>query len=404
MVLIAFLDSAGTGVYLAGASLFFIQFKGFTVAEVGIGLTMSGIASLLSKVPIGLLADRYGPRGVLVSLTVLRGVGFACMAGVSNVAGYVCVSIALGVLEGPVSPLTQSVVSSVVDDRSRIRTLALIRTARNVGFSIGGLATSGLVLVGSDWALASIMLLNAGSFFVAAAMLSRVRLLRPVTISRKPSAISVMRTMRDGPYIALAALCGVLAIHSSVLFVAIPAWSLSPLHIDAAMVPLLVAVNTVLAVVLQIPLSAIAESPQGAARALRIAAAALASMCACLGLMIFLPTDYALVGMMVAIGLLTVGEVAQAAGGWELSYRYSEKDSRVLYLATFSLGDALQKIVAPALLTVAVIPASWLGWAALGGVILACLPLLSVVLRRLELRHSGSFRQQKADDPSQTTA
>lgn len=225
-----------------------------------------------------------------------------------------------------------------------------------------------------------------------------------MTISRKPSAISVMRTMRDGPYIALAALCGVLAIHSSVLFVAIPAWSLSPLHIDAAMVPLLVAVNTVLAVVLQIPLSAIAESPQGAARALRIAAAALASMCACLGLMIFLPTDYALVGMMVAIGLLTVGEVAQAAGGWELSYRYSKKDSRVLYLATFSLGDALQKIVAPALLTVAVIPAGWLGWAALGGVILACLPLLSVVLRRLELRHSGPFRQQKADDPSQTTA
>lgn len=150
IVFTAFVDSIGTGVYLAGASLFLVQHAGLTAAQIGLGLSAAGLAAFLTKVPLGSLADRLGTRNVLVLVQALRGLVFIGLALVDGFSAFLAISIAMGVLEGPVSPLTQAVVAAAVSDNDRVRTLAIVRSARNVAFSLGALLASPLIAIGAD--------------------------------------------------------------------------------------------------------------------------------------------------------------------------------------------------------------------------------------------------------------
>jgi hypothetical protein len=72
--------------------------------------------------------------------------------------------------------------------------------------------------------------------------------------------------------------------------------------------------------------------------------------------------------------LLTAGELWHSIGAWELSYKYAPEDRRTEYLSIFALGNSVQDVVGPPLITIVV-----LGWAGAGWAVLACL-LLGAVL------------------------
>ena len=384
VVFTAFVDSLGTGVYLAGASIFFVKFAGLTIAQVGVGLSVAGAAAFLSKVPLGSLADRFGARNILVIVQALRGVVFIALAFVNDFPQYLVVCLAMGLLEGPVSPLTQAVVGSVVIDSDRIRTLAIVRSVRNVAFSLGALAASPLLAIGTTWSGMSIMFLNGASFFVAALLMSRVVVIFDQSVKARVSLGAVVRSFRNGPYLALATLSGAMSVYTSVLMIGIPLWAVGVGKVDAGVVPLLIAVNTVLSVVLQVPLSRIAERPGGGVRSLLVAAVALAFSFLTLGAVVWVSTGWAIVLIAVGVVALTIGEVTHTAGEWELSYAYADASRRSLYLSVFNLGEAAQSIVGPALLTVALIPAGWAGWLAAAVLMLACIPLVRLSVRALD--------------------
>jgi hypothetical protein len=163
-------------------------------------------------------------------------------------------------------------------------------------------------------------------------------------------------------------------------------WAVQAGSLDAAVVPLLVAVNTVLAVVLQAPLSAVAEKPGGGLRAMGLGVVALAASCGVFALVGLGPTWLAPVTMVAGVVLLTLSEVWQSAGEWELSYAFAPDDRRTLYLSVFSLSKTVQSTVGPALLAVALLPLGRVGWLVLAGVLLVAWPVLVRVVRVLERR------------------
>jgi MFS family permease len=68
LLLVGLVDATGTGLYLAGSALFFTQIIGLSAAQVGLGLSVAGVLGILSPIPFGKLADRWGPRAVLLLL------------------------------------------------------------------------------------------------------------------------------------------------------------------------------------------------------------------------------------------------------------------------------------------------------------------------------------------------
>jgi len=75
LVVVGLVDSTGTGLFIAGSAVFFTRGAGLSITEVGIGLTIAGLAGLLALTPLGMLADRIGPRPAAVLLHFWRAAG-----------------------------------------------------------------------------------------------------------------------------------------------------------------------------------------------------------------------------------------------------------------------------------------------------------------------------------------
>lgn len=365
----ALVDSVGTGLYLAGSAIFFVRTIGLTSAQVGVGLAVAGCAGLLATVPLGAVGDRYGARRTLVLLQLWRAVCFTALAFVNGPVAFVAVSVMLGAAEAAVPPLTQAVVASTTQDGDRVRTLAIVRTVRNVGFSLGALSAVPLLATDSVWTYRAIVLGDAVTFVLAAGMLARIRLIRRIEPERATSVLRTVRGFRDWRYLRLAGLNGVLSLHMTILSVGIPLWTIQSTEAPAGAVPVTVIVNTVLAVVLQVPFSRLAETLDGSRRALRLAGLALGGCCIALAAAGRAGPWTATALLLGATVLMTLGELWQAVGSWELSYRYAPEDLRGTYLSVFSLGPALQEICGPLLITAGAIKAGPYGWGVLGVVL-----------------------------------
>lgn len=368
LALVTLVDSTGTGLFFAGAAIFFVRSIGLTPAQAGLGLSVGAAAGFATTVPMGVLGDRLGPRRLLVLCQLWRA---ACLVALVYVAGpvwFTAVAALMAVGETATPPLTQAVVASVVDRSSRVRTMAILRSTRNAGFSVGALLAAPLIAAGSPAAFSAITSGDALSFVVAALILSRVTLAGTAVLRPRPRFLTAVASFRDWRYARLTALNGVLTLHMTILAFGIPLWLIRATSAPAGLVALLMLLNTVMAVVLQVPLSKDVSTPGRAARVLRRSGVLLAACSVTIAAAAYAAPLLAASLLVLATALLTLGEVWQAAGAWELSYRHADPERQAQYLAVFSLGTTAQDIAGPALVTAVVIgagPVGWLGLAVL---------------------------------------
>lgn len=384
LAIVALVDSVGTGFFMAGAAIFFVRSIGLTIAQVGLGLSLASAAGFLTAVPIGVLGDRFGARRVLAVLQVWRAACFGALLLVSGFGSFVVVAGLLAIADAAAPALTQAVAATTVGDRSRVRTMAILRSTRNVGFSLGALVAAPFLAADTVGASRAVVLADALSFLVAAVLLSRMRNDRAPDRSGVPRFLSTLMSFRDGRYGWLATLSSVLTLHMTILSIGIPLWLLRATRAPAGLIAGLMLLNTVMTVVLQVPLSQGVTGPQGGVSRLRRAGLMLAGCCAALAMAAHAASWAAVLLLLVATALLTLAEMWQAAGAWELSYRYADPRRRVQYLAVFSLGVSAQDVVGPGLLTVAVIGAGAAGWLGLATVFLVTILLVGPATAALD--------------------
>jgi hypothetical protein len=258
-------------------------------------------------------------------------------------------------------------VANAVGSDSGVRNMAILRSTRNAGFSLGALLAVPLIAGGSA-AFRAIVLGDAPSFAVVALILARMPLTRPAAVRRHAGYLTVLRSFRDWRYIGVASLNSVLTLHMTMLTFGIPLWLIHATGAPVGLVAVLMMLNTVMAVVLQVPFSKHATVPGGAPRVLRFAGVMLAGCSVAIAAAAHVSPAFAAALLVLATALLSLGEIWQAAGAWELSYRYADPEREVQYLAVFSLGVTAQDVFGPALVTAVVIStgtAGWMGLAAL---------------------------------------
>ena len=384
LALVTLIDSIGTGLFLAGAAIFFVRAIGLTAAQVGLGLSVGAAVGLLTTVPIGVLGDRLGPRRLLVLVQLWRAACLVALVFVSDVVSFTVVAALMAIAEAATPSLTQAVVAAAVDGGSRVRTMAVLRSTRNVGFSVGALLAGPLIASGAATALSAIMYGDALSFVVAAVTLSRVPLTRAAAVRRQPGFLAVLGSFRDWRYVGLAAVNSLLTLHLTILVFGIPLWLIHATSAPAGLVAVVVVVNTVMAVVLQVPFSRHATVAGGAVRVLRLAGVMLAGCSVALAAAAYVSMWLAAALLILATTLMSLGEIWQSAGAWELSYRYADPEREVQYLAVFSLGVTAQDIYGPALVAVAVIGAGAAGWLGLAAVFVAATLLVGPAAAALE--------------------
>jgi len=368
LLMSALVDWVGTGLFLAVSTVFFVRVVGLPVAQVGLGLTIAALTAMTMILPIGRLADRHGPRGVLIGVEVLQGAATAGYLLVHGWWGFLAISVVVAVAQQAAPPLIQALVGELAPAERRTRILAVHRTVINIGISAGSLAAGVLLGSGLHHAFQIMLIADAVAFGLAAALLCALPGRRGASIRAAPAG---WKALRDTRLLALTGYDALMSLWQPMLNVAFPLWLVTATHAPVSLVGVLYAVACVCAILLQYPASVLAGTPRRALRGYGCAALCLAA--ASLGFAAA-PAHSAPVTAAIftaAIVILSLGEITQVGSAWTLSFAIAPHDDRNAYLAAFSMGRALSRATGPLLMTGVVLALGRSGWIALAVVFAA---------------------------------
>jgi MFS family permease len=378
---IAMFGAFGSGMYYACSALYFTTVVGLSVGQVGAGLSVAAVAGLVGGVPVGMVADRLRAGHVYIWLQVLRGLVFTAFCLVGTFGQFAAACVFAGLTEAALPAVQQSVVGLTVPGEDRVDTLAKVRATRNVGFGLGALAATAAIGQGSRAAFLVLVGGNAASYFAIAAGLVHIGVGR-VTAGADRARRATPRFVPDGWYTLTGLLAGVLSVHMTLLVVAVPLWFTRHTAMPTVFVGALVAVNTILAAVLQARFARSSATVPGAVRAALRAGAALAGFAVvCQLAPVPSARANAVALAFAAVALLTFGALWQSASSWSLSYELADPRHRTAYLSTFQLGQSVQAVAAPWLITSVVFRARG-GWLLFGAVVVAAGALIHVTVRK----------------------
>ncbi|HEY6798676.1 MAG TPA: MFS transporter [Kineosporiaceae bacterium] len=411
LAVMALVDATGSGLFLAASIAVFTRLIRVSGEQIGLGLTVAGVISLLAAVPTGLLMDRFGPRTMLAAVSLWRAAGLLAYCWCRTFTQFLLVTCVLALADRAAPPITQALVALVAGPERRVRVMATLRSVRNVGFTLGALLAG--VVLGLDSRPAYLAVLAADALsFVAVVFLVRALWLGPPDGAgadggrpdggrpdgagadgghpdgghpdggRRTSRGGRLLVLRDRRFLRATAVNAVLSLHLTLLAVAIPTWVLERTTLPRVVLAPALALNTVLTVAFQVPASRGTDSVSGSARALYRAGVASGVCCLLLAGIPVLPVGVGTGLLVLAMLALTAAELWQSAGGWGLSYALSPPEHRGVYLSTFNIGVTAQQVFGPGLVAVCVIPLGPPGWIGLGAVVFLMTAVAPAALRR----------------------
>ncbi|TIC81126.1 MFS transporter [Nocardioides sp. GY 10127] len=388
------LSAFAEGAFLTGSAVYFTRIVGLSAAQVGLGLTVAGVVTFLAAVPLGRAADRVGTRRTWIVGSALQALVFAAWLLAGSFAAFLVVTIALELAETWARSGRNAYRFAVFPPDARVRSLAYMRAARNVGYSLGALA-GGLALAWPSLALvhalplATALLLGLNTVFVARLPSvdepgrDRARAARSAAPEAGPLRAWLSRRPRDPrsalanrPFLVASVADGVLASHQVLLNVVVPLWLVQETDAPRELLAWLFGTNTVLAVALQVAASRGVADVASSLRVERWGAACL------LGSFAVLLVTHSTVGW-VTIVLMWVGHVTitgselwQSAGQWGLQAELSDPDRRGDYQGVAQLGYTMGNVWAPAVFTWLTMEQGPWGWGVLALVVLVAILVL----------------------------
>jgi len=387
LMVMSFIDSVGTALYVAGSVIYFTQKVGLSAGEVGLGLSIASVVGLAGVIPSGWVAHRFGTQRTLIVFHIWRAAALASFVLVDSFLWFLVVVCLLNIPEQAFNPLIQHFVEQVVGPEERTATMGKIKAVYNVGFTVGAPLSALAVYFNTTAGYNALVLGDALTYIVVVLMLSRFR-----GIARTDPAAEADETpkkrrfsidaLRDRRYRGAAIINSVMSLHLSILTVGIPLWLTLRTELPRSSLGLLLAVNTVMVILLQVRTNELARSVDTGMRLMRAAGLALAAGCFLLAVTAPLSPVPAVAVLLGAIILITLGEMAQSASGWALSYELAPATARAEWLTTFWMGISAQFVVGPVLLSSVVIANGSAGWIGLGSAFLLFTAYTLVMGRR----------------------
>ncbi|MGW7427334.1 MFS transporter [Streptomyces sp. NPDC054813] len=398
LVLGQLVNAVGNGVFLTCSALYFVRIVGFSPAQLGLGLSIAGIAGLFAGVPFGHLADRRGPRGTSAALLALAGLATAAYLTTDSYPLFVVIAFLYALFERGAYAARQALIPAVLTGESLVRVRAKIRVVTNVGVSAGA-ALGGLALLWDTKAAYQIVFAGNAVSFVVCGLLFLWLPAAPPASERKPGEPR-LAVLRDTPYAVLALINMVMLLHIPILEVVLPLWIALRTDAPHSLTAVLLLCNTLAVVALQVPLTKRIDALEPAVRAFRVAGAVLLGCCAAFALSAGRGAVVATVVLVVAAGLHVYGEMVQSAGSWLIGYELAPADKQGQYQGLFNTGIAAVQMFGPVSLTLLLIDWGTPGWLLLGAVFLVGGLSMAPAVRWAQSRQAGT----PAADPAALTA
>jgi MFS family permease len=365
------LFALGEGTFMTGSAVFFTQIVGLTAAQVGLGLTIAGLASFLAAWPAGKLVDRFGPKRMWALSAAGQAGLFALWPLIDGFGTYVAMAVVMEVVGSLGGAAHQAYTIDVLPVEERVISRAYMYSALNVGFTLGSL------LGGIALAFDSNTLLHGLPWFTSIAFV-----VNAAAILRLPNASHDDRTpeqrlervpgpgpMRNVGWLVSTFFVGVLWTNQVLLNIVIPLWLVQETDAPRVLLAFLFGTNTVMCIFLPMAAARGVQDVGTALRALRVSAGFFVGSC-----LITLFTHDTVGWVTIALvwlGHVTVtgAELFLSAASWQFEAELMDPRRRGEYSGAAGLTGTLGKVWAPAVYTFLAMTWGTVGWLVIAAIV-----------------------------------
>ena len=364
------LSAFATGTFLTGTAVFFTQVVGLKGSQVGLGMSIAAVVTLVLQLPMGRVADRVGAKPLWVLASAAEAALYFAWPFIDGMVGFVAMLSVLAVVE-TAGRNARNVYRLVVFPREiRVRAMAYQRSARNVGYTLGA-GASGIAL-GIGLEAVELVPLVTGAVLVLNAVMIRAVLPavdRPVPVHTVEDTVSAApAAWRNRGFVVLALCNGALSSNQVLLNVVVPLWIVERTDAPDTLIAWLFGTNTVLAVLLQVRASRVADSVDGSLKAVRWSGWAFVVSCVLIAITHETHGWIVIVLMWAAHITITGAELWQSASDWCFTSELSDHRRLGDYQGVWGLGYQVEPIIFPALYTFLALEWGTPGWVVIAAI------------------------------------
>jgi len=230
--------------------------RGFSPEQAGLVVTFFGLGTMLASPLAGRLADRFSPLAIMQTSLVAGGVAAIALPAAKSFSALAAGIFLWAVLSESYRPPGLAIIGQITRPEQRKPAFALVRLAVNLGLSIGPVA-GGLL---AERSFPALFVVDGTTSVLAGVVLIALakRMGLPSRVAPVPEAgVAPVRTaLRDARYLYfLAAMLPVLCVFFQ-SFGGMALYVVRDLGISTSVYGLLLTINTVLIVLLDVPVNA----------------------------------------------------------------------------------------------------------------------------------------------------
>ena len=248
-------NSFGNGIVLPFLVIYLHDVRGFSLGISGLIVSVAAAAQFAGGLAAGSLVDRFAPRAVLGVSLLLQTIGFGLFPLVHRPWQAFLLIAVEGTGSAGFWPSQSTLIARLTPAGRRHAAYAQQRMTMNLGIGLGGVAGGLIAHVSSPRSFTVLFLLDAATFLAYLAVLGLLADAPPPEVEPGTAPASYLAVLRHRTFLGLWALNFLFVAGGYSLLNLLPQFARDHSHISEREIGLIFAVDTLVIVVLQLPVS-----------------------------------------------------------------------------------------------------------------------------------------------------
>jgi MFS family permease len=249
-------NAFGNGIVLPFLIIYLHNVRGIPLGLAGLAAAVNSVAGFASGFVAGSLADRIGPRRVLIASLLVMAVAISLFPLIREIWHAYALNLLLGAASGAFWPSQSSMLTGLAQPEQRHAGFAMQRVSMNLGVALGGVVGGAIARAEHPRTFTVLFLLDAATFVGFAV----VTFLLPSPRYEGEREGTYREVVRDRPFMAYVSLNALFISVGMVVVVELLApYAKNDAGVDEQQIGLLWMINAIVVVIAQLPLAKLAE-------------------------------------------------------------------------------------------------------------------------------------------------